>query len=109
MNDLERNQTLMMNRITNLERAQQQAPKPPFKGQPQNPGQGWKPHNEQKVPNTLSPSNVVEESPWCFTCRDAHWEHEFPMNNGEPDQMNTLSVMNHIFIVSPSSIPQHHT
>jgi hypothetical protein len=35
MNDLTRNQTLMMNRITNLERALPQAPKPRFRGQPQ--------------------------------------------------------------------------
>jgi hypothetical protein len=27
------------------------------------------------------------------------------MNNGELDQMNTLSVMNHIFIVSPQANP----
>jgi hypothetical protein len=31
--DIAKNQTLMMNRIINLERAQQQAPRPPFKGQ----------------------------------------------------------------------------
>jgi len=69
MNDLARNQTLMMNKITNLERVKQQSRKPPFKGQPQN---GLKPRNEKEVPNTLSPSNFLEEYPWCFTCRDSH-------------------------------------
>ena len=44
-----------------------QAPKPPFRGQPQNPSQAWRarPSNEQRVPNTLDPSNVIsqEETP----------------------------------------------
>jgi hypothetical protein len=71
---------------------------PPFKGQPQNPGQAYKPRNEQKVPNTLAPSNVVDETPWCFQCRDAHWEHECPMNNGDPDQVN---IMNYVFTEEP--------
>jgi hypothetical protein len=92
-----------MNKITNLERAQKQAPKPPFMGQPQNPSQVWRAQvpNEQKVPNTLAPSNIVDDTPWCLPCGYAHWEHEFPMNNGEPHQMNLFDTMNHIIFVSP--------
>jgi hypothetical protein len=37
INDLAKNQTFMMNKITNLERSHKQAPKPAFRGQPQNP------------------------------------------------------------------------
>jgi len=55
MDGMARNQTLMMNIITNLERAQQQALMPPFNGQPQNSGQLYKPRNEQRVPDTLTP------------------------------------------------------
>jgi hypothetical protein len=72
MNAMARNQTLMIIRIINLERAQQHAPRPPFKGQPQKLGQGWKPRSEQKVPNTLDHSNIVDETPRFFQCRDAH-------------------------------------
>jgi hypothetical protein len=56
-----KNQELMMNRIFNLERAQQQAPRPPYKGKFQRGTQGFKPKNDHEVPNTLSPTNVVEE------------------------------------------------
>jgi hypothetical protein len=61
MNNLTKNQILMMNRITILERAQQEASKPPFRGQSQNPSQAWRDMdpNEQRVPNTLDPSNVA--------------------------------------------------
>jgi hypothetical protein len=95
----------MMNMINNLEREQQQAPKPPFRGSPQNPSQAWRPRapNEQKVPNTLSPSNNVDETPWCLPYGNAHWEHECPMNNGEPNQMNVFDTINHIFFISPKN------
>jgi len=104
INDLTKNQTLMMNRITNLKR-EQQAPKPPFKGQPQKSIQACRarPSNEQRVPNTLYPSNVIsqEETPWCLTCGDSHWEYECPRNNRELDQMNSFDTISHIFMVSP--------
>jgi hypothetical protein len=48
-------QELMMNRIFNLERSQQQAPRPPYKGKFQRGGQGFKPKNDKEVPNTLAP------------------------------------------------------
>ena len=51
-----------MNRIVNLERSQQQALRPPYKGKFQRGAQGFKPKNDQEVPNNLSPTNVVEES-----------------------------------------------
>jgi hypothetical protein len=36
---------------------------------------------------------MVDENPWCLQCRDSHWEHEFPLNNGhEHDQVN---IVNH--------------
>jgi hypothetical protein len=95
----------MMNKITNLERSQQQATKPPFRGQPQRSSQAWKPRapNEQRVPNTLDPSNVIsqEETPWCLPCGDSHWEHECPRSNGEPDHMNVFDTINSIFSISP--------
>jgi hypothetical protein len=57
----------------------------PYKGQPQRTNQYWNPSppNEQKVPNTLAPTNVIEseEAPWCLPYKDAHWEHEWPRNN----------------------------
>ena len=84
-------QELMMNRIVNLERAQQQAPRHPYKGKFQRGGQGFKPKNYQEVPNTLSPKNMVKENPWCFQCRESHWEHECPLNNGEHDQVNIIN------------------
>jgi hypothetical protein len=92
----------MMNNITNIERVQQQTMRPPYKGQPQRQNQTWRPRppNEQRVPNTLEPTNVIdqEETPWCFPCGDAHWEHECPRNNdGGPDYMNFLDS---IFTIS---------
>jgi hypothetical protein len=45
------------------------------------------------VPNTHAPSNVVDETRH-FQCRDAHWEHECLMNNGDPDQ---VSILNYAF------------
>jgi hypothetical protein len=52
-------QGLMMNRISNLERSQQQAPRPPYKGKFQRGTQGLKPKNDQEVHNTLAPTNMV--------------------------------------------------
>jgi hypothetical protein len=105
VNDLTKNQTLMMNKISNLERVQKQAPKPPFRGQPQNPSQAWRarPSNEQRVPNTLDPSNFIsqEETPCCLNCKDSDWENECLRNNRELNQMNPFDAINHIFMVSP--------
>jgi hypothetical protein len=42
-------QELMMNRIVNLERAQQQAPRAPYKGKFQKGTQVFKPKNDQEV------------------------------------------------------------
>ena len=79
INYLAKNQTPMMNMITNLERSQQQATKPPFRGQPERPSQAWKHRspNEQRIPNTLDTSNVIsqEETPWFLPFGDSHWEH----------------------------------
>ena len=55
--------------------------------------QGFKLKNDQEVPNSLAPKNVVEENLWCLQCKESHWEHEFPLNNGEHDQVN---IINHI-------------
>jgi hypothetical protein len=56
-------QELMMNRIVNLEGAQQQAPTVPYKGQFQKGNQVFRPKNDQEVPNTLAPANMVDENP----------------------------------------------
>jgi hypothetical protein len=93
-----KNQELMMNRIVNLERSQQQAPRLPYKGKLQKNGQGFKPRSDQNVPNPLAPTNVVEENPWCFQCRESHWEHECPLNNGDSDQVN---IMSHALVEEP--------
>jgi hypothetical protein len=85
-----KNQELMMNRIVNLERTQQQAPRVPYKGQFQKGNQVFRPKNDQEVPNTLAPSNVVDENPWCMQCSESHWEHECPYNNGGHDQVNIM-------------------
>ena len=49
---------------------------PQYNGQLQRRNPGWKPRppNEQRVPNTLTPTNVInqEEGPWCLPCGDAH-------------------------------------
>jgi hypothetical protein len=66
-------QELMMNRIVNLERAQQQDPRVPYKGQFQKGNQDFRPKSDQEVPNTLAPANMVDENPWCLQCRDSHW------------------------------------
>jgi hypothetical protein len=84
-------QELMMNRIVNLERAQQQAPRPPYKGQFQRGTQGFKPKNNQEVSNTLAPTNVVEENSWCLQYKESHWEHKCPLNNGKRDQVNIIN------------------
>jgi hypothetical protein len=34
---------------------------------------------------------MVDENPWCLQCRDSHWEHECPLNNGEHDQVNIIN------------------
>jgi hypothetical protein len=57
-------QELMMNRIFNLERTQQQDPRVPYKGQFQKGNQVFRPKNDQEVPNTLSPTNIVDGNPW---------------------------------------------
>jgi hypothetical protein len=54
MDGMMKNQELMMTRIVNLERAQNQAPRVPYKGQFQRGNQVYKPKNEQEVPNTLA-------------------------------------------------------
>jgi hypothetical protein len=88
MDGMIKNQELMMTRIVNLERAQSQAPRVPYKGQFQRGNQVYKSKNEQEVPNTLAPANVVDENPWCLQCSEAHWEHECPYNKGGNDQVN---------------------
>jgi hypothetical protein len=90
MDGMIKNQELMMNRIVNLERAQSQAPRVPYKGQFQRGNQVYKPKNDQEVPNTLAPANVVDENPWCLQCSEAHWEHECPYNNGGHEQVNNV-------------------
>jgi hypothetical protein len=90
MDGMMKNQELMMNRIVNLERAQSQAPRVPYKGQFQKGNQVCKPKNDQEVPITLAPTNVVDENPWCLQCSEAHWEHECPYNNGGHDQINNV-------------------
>jgi hypothetical protein len=56
-------QELLMNRIFNLEIAQQKSPRAPYKWKFQRGTRFFKPKNDQEVPNTLSPTNVVEENP----------------------------------------------
>jgi hypothetical protein len=55
---------LMMNRIINLEISQQQAHRACYKGKFQRGTQVFKPKNDQEVPNTLAPENMVDENPW---------------------------------------------
>jgi hypothetical protein len=43
-----------------------------------------------EVPNTLKTTNIADESPWCFECSEAHWEHECPYNNGGCQQVNNI-------------------
>jgi hypothetical protein len=72
MDGMMKNQELMMNRIVNLERAQSQASRVPYKGKFQKGNQVYRPKNDQEVPNTLAPTNVVDENPWCLQCSEAH-------------------------------------
>jgi hypothetical protein len=85
------NQELMMNRFVNLERAQQKSPRVPYKGKFQKGNQVFRTKNDQEVYNTLSPKNVVYENPWFLQCRESHWEHECPFNNGDHDQVNDVN------------------
>ena len=84
----------MMNRIVRLEKSQIQALRPPFKGQFQKGNQFYKPKNENEVPNTLAPTNVVDENPWCLECSEAHWEHECPYNASQQQVNNLDCFMN---------------
>jgi hypothetical protein len=59
--------------------------KPCFQG-----NQVFRPKNDQEVPNTLAPANIVDENPWCLQCSESHWEHECPFNNGNHDQVNIM-------------------
>jgi hypothetical protein len=72
VDDMVKTQELMMNRIVNLERAQQQAPRVPYKGQFQKRNQVFRPNNDQEVQNTLAPANIVDENPWCLQCSESH-------------------------------------
>jgi hypothetical protein len=89
-----KNQEEMMNRIIRLEKSQTQAPRPPFKGQFQKGNQAYKLKNENKVPNTLAPTNVVDENPWCLECSEAHWENECPYNANQQQVNNLDCFMN---------------
>jgi hypothetical protein len=84
----------MMNWIVNLGRTQQQAPRVPYKGQFQKGNRVFRPKNDQEVPNTLAPANIVDENPWCLQRKESHLEHECPFNNSDHDQVN---VVNHTF------------
>jgi hypothetical protein len=90
MDGIMKNQEQMMSRIVALERSQTQAPRIPYKGQFQKGNQFYKTKNEQEVPNTLAPANVVDENPWCLECSEAHWEHECPYNNNGHQQVNNM-------------------
>jgi hypothetical protein len=90
MDGIIKNQEQMMSRIVNLERSHSQAPGVPYKGKFQKGNQFYKPKNEQEVPNTLAPTNIVDENPWCLECNEAHWEHECPYNNNDHQQVNNM-------------------
>jgi hypothetical protein len=81
-NELSQYQNLLMSILTNIERTQQNVPpRPPYNNNRQKRGNmGWKPRppNEQRAPNTIVPTNFINQEvvPWCFPCGDAHWEHE---------------------------------
>jgi hypothetical protein len=64
MDGIINNQEEMMSRIVRLEKSQIQAPRAPYKGQFQKGSQFYKPKNEHEVPNTLAPTNIVDENPW---------------------------------------------
>jgi hypothetical protein len=69
---------------------QQQSPRVPYKGQFHKGSQVFRPKNDQEVPNTLSPANIVYENHLCLQCNESHWEHECPFNKGNHDQVNIL-------------------
>jgi hypothetical protein len=94
MDGVIKNQEEMMSRIVRLEKSQIQAPRPPFKGKFQKGKQFYKPKNESEVPNTLAPTNVVDENPWCLECSEAHWEHECPYNSSQQQVNNLDCFMN---------------
>jgi hypothetical protein len=83
------NQEEMMNQIIRLEKSQTQAPRPPFEGPFQKGNQTYNSKNENEVPNTLAPTNVVDENPWCLECSEVHWENECPYNASQ-QQVNNL-------------------
>jgi hypothetical protein len=66
MDGIMKNQEQIMSRIVNLERSQSQEPRVPYKGKFQKGNQFYKPKNEKEVSNTLAPSNIVDENPWCL-------------------------------------------
>jgi hypothetical protein len=45
---------------------------------------------DTEVPNTLKPTNIMDENPWCFQCSEAHWEHECPCSDGGHQQVNNI-------------------
>jgi hypothetical protein len=89
MDLLMRNQEEVMSRIVKLERAQTQAPRPPFRGSFQKGSQNQKPKNDNEVPNTLASANAVDQDPWCLECAEAHWQNECPFYD-EQQQVNTF-------------------
>jgi hypothetical protein len=70
MDGIMKNQEKMMSRIIKLERSKIQAPRVLYKGKFQKGNQFYKTKNEQEVPNTLSPTNIVDENPWCLECNE---------------------------------------
>jgi hypothetical protein len=89
VNALTLHQEEVMNRIVKLERAQTQAPRPPFRGPFQKGSQNQKPKNDNEVPNTLASANAVDQDPWCLECAEAHWQNECPFYS-EQQQVNTF-------------------
>jgi hypothetical protein len=86
-----------MRKMTNIERDQQQnvPPRLPYIKNRKHIGKPiWKPipPNEQRVHNTLEPTNVIDQEvgPRCFPYGVSYWEHEFPRihNNGDNDGPN---------------------
>jgi hypothetical protein len=107
MNSLAQIQTLLMKKVTIMKNIQQKIMMPPYKGQTQRQNLTWKPRNpnEQRIHNTLAPTNVIdpEEDPWCLPCGDTHWEHEFPRNSfgdGGLDYMKFLDTLYPIYTIS---------
>lgn len=107
MNSLAQIQTLLMKKVTIMKNIQQKIMMPPYKGQTQRQNLTWKPRNpnEQRIHNTLAPTNVIdpEEDPWCLPCGDTHWEHEFPRNipsDVGPNYTNFLDTLDLIYTIS---------